>query len=33
MTPSFAIAEEITTFRQVQEKLGVSLSEDHLFTE
>jgi hypothetical protein len=31
MTTSFAIAEEITTFRQVQEKLGLSLSEDRQF--
>ncbi|WP_026102976.1 hypothetical protein [Pseudanabaena sp. PCC 6802] len=31
MTTSFAIAEEITTFRQVQEKLGLSQSDDAQF--
>ena len=34
MTRSLAIAEDITTFRQVQEKLGLTLSEDsEFFTE
>lgn len=34
MAKSFAIAEAITTFRQVQEQLGLSLSDDRqVFTE